>query len=143
MAEQKVIEINIPVRWEPGDPNAWLLGGDWNTPVLALRPHPDDSDRRAVVFRWIGCHAYRREAWNDEGIQHHPLYRYGLQKIIWLGEVKPSDWLELYGSPTGLHHYIMPLKECVFEFLTESFLITRLPYDSGVAAVKAVDIHVV
>ena len=115
------------VEWEPNDSRG-LLTCQADGPVeLSLAPHVDDLDRRSIRLVWRTAVASRFSAINDEGLWAHPLYSFGLDRLLWLGVVDGSDWQVGGGVDRGrrLRHFIAPLKECVVEVLAEDVEVLR------------------
>lgn len=114
------------VRWQPNDSRG-LLTSQADGPVeLSLAPHFDDPDRRSVRLLWREAVASRFSAINDEGRWAHPLYSYGLDRLLWLGVVDGSDWKVGGRVERGpLQHFVIPLKECVVEMLAEDVEVLR------------------
>ena len=132
-AVESVSEVDLgELRWEPNAPAAVLVADDRGLTVLAVRAHPDDNDRRCVVFVWRGTASACMGGPNDERIEDHRLYDKGLSEVLWLGEVlaEPPDT----GPP--LHH-VLPLKECVVEVLAREFQVLRQGEATLEAAVHA------
>ncbi len=126
--KERVVPLELGVRWEPNVPEASLLVTDTNAARLRLRPHRDDADASLVVLAWSGVQAARFGPYNDEGLRHHRLYDYGLARLTWAGEVLDSRWLAEVARavfrPPG-HHFIVPTKEALVELLADTFSVER------------------
>lgn len=105
---------------------------------MTLRPHPDDTDTRAVRIEWRGCRAALMSAPNDEALAGHRLYDKGLQEVLWAGEVHDSAWISELERQNRVHpshdpsafahlrHFVLPLKECVVEVVAGLPAVTRV-----------------
>ena len=89
---ERVIDLDVGVRWSAGAPSAVLISGDFGT-VLALYLETDAPGERCVVFRWKYAIAVALEPPNDEAITGHRLYDRGLHDISSAGEVLNSAWV--------------------------------------------------
>jgi hypothetical protein len=137
--DPEVVAAAVDVRWEPNAPEAALLSLDDSRVVLALRPHFDDVDQRTVVLRFDGAVQSSMTGDNDEGRSHHRLYDRGLDRLLWLGTVKNTDWSweqKPWRTPP-LRHFIAALKEGVVEVMAESVTVLRSDQAPGAAAVEA------
>jgi hypothetical protein len=45
------LHLDVPLRWEPNAPEAFLVSDDMGRGALAQHAHPDDPDQRCVVLR--------------------------------------------------------------------------------------------
>lgn len=136
MAEH-VETLDLGVTWDPNAPYATLVSTDMGQAVLALNPHPSDSDRRCVVLLWSGAASACMSAPNDEAISGHRLYPRGLADVVWAGRVQESELVKVlerqnsvhpFHNParfTGLTHFVLPLKECVVECVAEHVAVVR------------------
>lgn len=120
---ERVVPIDLDVRWEPNAPEAVLVVTDLGVARLTLEPHPDDPDRPPVVLTWLRVVASRFGPYNDEGIHHHPLWAAGLRDVLWAGEVLDSSWMTavsgaVYMAPA--HHFVVRTKEAVVEVLADA-----------------------
>ena len=137
MVGERVVPVDLEVRWDFGAPLATLWMDDRFQARLRLEPEPDDRDQRSVELIWEGAIAGRMEPPNDEAIEGHRLYAAGLMNVFWIGEVheseliadmerrnrvherhRPDDFL-------GLRHWVLPLKECVVEVVASTMSVAR------------------
>ncbi|NHA70357.1 hypothetical protein [Phycicoccus flavus] len=137
----------MDVTWDPNAPDAVLVSDDCGRGALALRAHPDDSDRRTVLLRFdLAVYALMTPP-NDEALSHHPLSEHGLKELTWLGVVRDStlvarlrpSWsrvAEMHLHPT---HFILPLKECVVEVVAATVDLFRLDLSTHRAALGAIE----
>jgi hypothetical protein len=136
MASERAEAIDLGVEWEPNvqDP---LLIQTGSTAVLAVNPHFDDRDQRALVFVWSGCRGALLGDPNDEARNGHPLWHRGLSGCGWAAEVHHSAWiarLELQNRAHPQHdpvlyqplrHFILLFHDSTFEVLAESVEVER------------------
>jgi hypothetical protein len=124
---ERVVACEVTVRWEPNAPDARFLVGD-GTARLTLEAHPDDADTGRVALVWWGVQATRFGPYNDEGLHHHRLYAYGLDRLPWVGEVLDSGWLAEVAPAVwrpAAHHYIVSTKEALVEVLADALRVER------------------
>lgn len=122
---ERVIPLDIGVRWEPNAPEASLRVNDNGSASLSLCPHPDDPDQTRVVIHWSGVWHSSMGYPNDEGLIKHRLYKLGLSTISWIGVVVDSDLAQnlleaRMISTSKLTHYIVLTKERIVEVVAES-----------------------
>ncbi len=134
---ERVIEANVGGSWDPNIDDGVLAVSEDGPARLLLRPHPDDSDRRRVELVWNDAVAARMEPPNDEARAGHRLYGYGLDRIIWVGEVQGSlliDELERRNRVhprhdanrfAALRHWVVPLKGSTVEVIAEALDLRR------------------
>jgi hypothetical protein len=137
MSEQ-VVSSFPGVTWNPNAPDAVLISTDQGISTLALNAHPDDPDRRGVVFVWKGVEVASMGAPNDEAISGHRLYDRGLCDVTWVGVVNQSELVASLESQNrvhpmhdparfaGLTHHVLPLKENLVEVVAGSVDVLRL-----------------
>lgn len=150
MAEA-VTPIQPSVSWEPNAPNAVLLSDDFARAVLALNPHHDDPDIRAVVIIWEGVRYASMGSQKDEARSGHRLYEKGLRDLQGIGLVEDSELiadLELANRVHPFHepqwflnmsHHILPLKETTVEVVAASFSVVRVTGSTVHAVVAAAE----
>lgn len=148
MAE-RVVPVGGHLTWEPNAPEAVLLSDDHRRSILGLRAHPDDPDRRCVLFVWHDVRYVLMSDPNDEALSGHRLYSRGLRDLRWLGVVEQSELvntLEKQNSVHALHgparfgplvHHVLMLKECAIEVVARELSVNRLEAPSTRAAVVA------
>lgn len=136
MAE-RVVTLDLGVTWEPNDPAAILLSDDYGKTVLALKPHPDDADRRSVSLAWSGTRYACMADPNDEAFGGHRLYANGLGDVLWAGAVRDSHLIRALEKQNRVHpshdparfesltHHVVLLKECVVEVVAQALSIQR------------------
>jgi hypothetical protein len=129
---ERVEALDLDTWWDPNAPAASLTISDRGRAWLRLRPHPDDPDGRLVVLSWEGCSSASLTPPNDEALAGHRLYGKGLEDVLWIGEVMESEYiarLEVMNRVhdrhdpdryAGLRHFVLPLKECTVEVVSES-----------------------
>ena len=126
---QRVVPLDLGVRWEPNAPEATLTTNDDGMARLVLRAHRDDADTRDVCLSWSGVQAARFGPYNDQGLRHHRLYGSGLRELLWAGEVLDSAW-RAEVSPAvyriAERHFIVPTKEVLVEVLADALSVDRL-----------------
>ena len=137
---ERVIEIDLGVRWEPNVPEAILIADDAKV-ALAVRAHFDDVDRRSVVLRWSGVMWSCMGAPNDEALQHHRLYGKGLKGLHWAGQVESSSLLgalsPMVHDASGHTHYVVLLKEDLVEVIARSVECLRIAGTTREAALTS------
>lgn len=151
MAEH-VVTLDLEVKWNPNAPEAILLSNGFGTTLLALNPHHDDPDQRCVVLVWAGTCSAVLAPPNDEAISGHRLYDRGLDKVLWVGEIRDSEAIRALEVQNRWHpfhdpahfevlaHHIVLLKECVVEVIAEAVSVQRLEGctpDAAIAAMRA------
>lgn len=134
---ERVVRSGVEVVWEPNAPDAVMVSDDAGRTVLALRPHPDDKDRRTVVLLWVRVESASLSAVNDQAISGHHLWHAGLSDVLWLGIVENSDLVRRLRRQNSVHpthdprrydfldHYIAPLKESLVEVVAGSVVVHR------------------
>lgn len=149
MAERAEV-LDLGVIWEPNAPEAVLLSDDYGRTVLAMNPHPDDSDTRCVVVVWKGTSSACLGGPNDEAISGHRLYRKGLKGILWAVQVRNSNTIRDLERQNRVHprhdparfhqlvHHVILTKEAVVEVVAETLTIQRIPGTTLAAAMAAV-----
>jgi hypothetical protein len=100
MAE-RVVALDLGVKWEPSVPAAILLSDDHGKTVLALNPHTDDLDRRSLALVWSGSHYACMADPNDQAISGHHLFASRLGDGLWAGTVRDSNSSVLWRRRTG------------------------------------------
>lgn len=105
----RVVPILEGVEWEPNVPSARFVADDEGFVALLLQPHFNDPDSSLVAIFWTGVVDSQFGGPNDEGRHRHPLYDYGLSRLLWAGEVFETE-------PTReVRRFIIPTKESVVE----------------------------
>jgi hypothetical protein len=128
--DEKVVPVFEGLTWEPNAPDAVLIQNDWGTACLGLNAHFSDTDTRAVVMVWSGCHRAVMGSPNDEAVHVHRLADAGLRTVRWAGEVKNSAWVEelaLLAHQPPTRHFIVLTKERVVEVVADSMSVKRIP----------------
>jgi hypothetical protein len=139
----ELVEVDIGVRWEPNAPSAIVVTDDLGSATVALRAHLDDGDQRTVVLRWSQCLAVVDGRFNDETRHLHPLYEQGLNGVLWIAEVRGSEWLESMrpavssSAAAGVRHFVLPLKERTIEIAARGLGVSRSGAAPAAAAVAA------
>ena len=148
MAEH-VGALDLGVKWDPNAPEALLLSNDFGKTLLALNPHPDDSDQRCVVLVWSGAHSACLADPNDEAISGHRLYGSGLSNLLWAGVVSDSETIRALEKQNRVHpfhdpsrfddltHHVVLLKECVVEVVAMAVAVSRFEGTTADAATAA------
>jgi hypothetical protein len=143
---ERVVDLDLGVRWNPGAPDAVLIAEDLGSAVLALRAHPSDTDPRWVLLRWNSSRAASIQGPNDEAISGHRLYRNGLDSVRWAGEVIDSRWIATLEEMNrvhpnhrperfaGLRHFVILTKERVIEVVAPSIEVLRTEATSPLEA---------
>jgi hypothetical protein len=146
---ERVVDLELGVVWDPNAPDAVLVAQDLGAAALALRADIDDADDRWVVLRWPSARAAVMEPPNDEAISGHRLYRQGLDRVRWAGEVLESEWIATlewmnrvhpYHRPEmfeGLRHFVILTKEAAVEVVAPSQEILRVEATSAAQAALA------
>ncbi len=141
--------IDLGVEWDPNVPEAVMLAGDEGETVLALNPHVDDDDQRAVVLCWRSSSYQLMSSPNDEAISGHRLYDRGLKDVRWAGEVHGSELISALERQNSVHsrhdpaqfvglvHHVVLTKESTVEVVAGSVTVKRLPGSTVVAACQA------
>lgn len=116
----RVVPIDGIPAWEPNAQPDTLMWREGRV-ALALDPHVDDADQRAVVIEWTGAWIATVGYPNDEGLHEHPLYRAGLDRPLWFGEV-------VGGRPRreGLRRFVVPTKENLVDVTARGYRIHRV-----------------
>lgn len=125
---ERVVPLDLGVRWEPNAPDASLLVDDSGVARLRLQPAPDEADGLPVLLTWSGVQAVRFGPYNDEGLGFHPLYDSGLSALREVGEVIDSSWLAEVAPAVfrpAAHHFIVPTKEALVEVLADDTSVGR------------------
>lgn len=147
MAE-RVVTLDLGVEWEPNAPEAMLLSDDSARALLALSPHPHDSDLRMVVIVWTGARATLMQPPNDEALSGHRLYDKGLAEVRWAGEVLDSAWIEQLEHQNRVHpshdptrfstlrHFVLPLKEDTVEVVARGVTVRRIDARTSIHALS-------
>lgn len=140
--DENVVPVFEGLEWDPNAPDAVLIQNDQGTACLALNAHHADSDRRAVVLVWSGCHRVVMGSPNDEAVHHHRLADAELRNVTWVGEVENSAWIDelapmSYRPPT--RHFVVRTKEQVVEVVANDMSIVRNPGPTTDAALEALD----
>jgi len=147
---ERVVDLELGTRWNPGAPDAVLLAQDIGAAVLALRAHMHDDDQRWVALRWPSARAAVMEPPNDEAISGHRLYRQGLDRIQWAGEVVDSEWIATSERMNRVHphhrperyanlrHFVLLTKEAVVEAIAPTLEVVRVEATSAGQAALAV-----
>ncbi|MEO5920828.1 MAG: hypothetical protein ABIQ01_06765 [Pseudolysinimonas sp.] len=150
MAEE-VTPVPSSVSWDPIAPNAVLLADDFARAVLALDPHPDDTDSRAVVYIWEGVRHASMGSPNDEARSGHRLYDKGLADLLGLGLVQDSELIASLERDNRVHpfhepewyasmsHHILALKESTVEIVASTVRVVRVSGSTVHAAVAAAE----
>jgi hypothetical protein len=135
---ERVVPLTLDVRWCPAAPYAVLLADADGETALALAPHFDDPDQRAVVLRWMRTSAATMSGPNDEALSGHRLWSSGLNDVLWMGEVLDSSWIAAQERTNSVHdrhdparfaalrHFVVLLKECVVEVTAETISVDRV-----------------
>jgi len=135
-----VVAISDSPEWEPNAPEAVLITDDSARAVLALNPHFEDIDRRAIALLWQGVYSVSMGYPNDEGLTDHPLYYSGLDKLLWMGEVHGGPAVPIpFGPPP--RHFVVPLREAVVEVLADAFSVARIAGTTHQASGAAMDLN--
>ena len=136
---QRVIPVEVGVRWDPNTEHAVLASWESGVARLRMRAHFDDPDQRVVVLVWEGVYSTRMEGPNDEAGGGHRLYGIGLREVQWMGEVLDSELiaeLEMRNRVherhdpnrfAGYRHWVVALKGKTVEVVARSLEATRLP----------------
>jgi len=136
----RVVAITDSPEWEPNAPEAVLITNDSARAVLAVNPHFDDIDRRAIALLWQGVYSASMGYPNDEGLTDHPLYYSGLDNLLWMGEVHSEPAVPRpFGPPP--RHFVLPLKEAVVEVLADAFAVVRIAGSTREASGAAMDLN--
>ena len=134
---ERVMPTLPGIVWEPNSPAAVLITTDAGRAALALSPHPDDTDENCVVLVWSRAYETVMGPPNDEAEQSHRLYERGLAGLQWAGVVEQSERIARLEQDnrihpghdpepfSRLHHYVLPLKECVVEVIAEAVTVQR------------------
>ena len=137
-APERVVPLDLSVKWAPNDPQAVLITLDDGATVLGLEPHHDDLDRRCVVVRWGGSQLSLSSPPNDEAIRGHRLYSAGLNSVTWAGDVVNSELIRAMEKQNRVHshhdparfeklrHHVVLTKERVFEVVAETVSVDRV-----------------
>jgi hypothetical protein len=126
------LHLDVPLRWEPNAPEAFLVSDDMGRGALAQRAHPDDPDRRCVVLRWDVVRYALMGPPNDEALHQHRLYDAGLKDVMWVGVVRDSTLVTalrpMWSRAAAMVplHYVVVSKECMVEVLAENVDVFRL-----------------
>lgn len=144
---EHVVELDLGTSWDPNTPAALLLADDVGRTVLALKPHPDDQDRRGVVVVWNGSRSSCMTDPNDEAISGHRLYAKGLSEVLWAGLVVESELVRALERQNRVHpdhdpsrfsplsHHVLLLKECVVEVVATHVAVRRVAGTPAQAAI--------
>lgn len=116
----QVVPVDGVPTWHP-NANSDVLIWRGYVAVLALDPHFDDEDQRAVVFEFIGARLTTIGSPNDEDIVDHPLYRSGLKDVLWMGEV--HGWKPRHRAD---RRFILRGKENVTDVTAQRLFVHRI-----------------
>jgi len=131
--EPTVRPLDLGVTWEPNVSSSMFFAGDTAIAELWLFPHFDDTDQSWVVLRWSGYLCARVGPYNDEARHLHPLYRYGLSDVRWIGEAAHSAWVAEVEDAVStrsrppLRHFLALLKERTVEVVATAIEVRRSP----------------
>ena len=102
---------------------------NWDGTYVNIR---DDNDKGIACIKFKGCTQYKFGSPNDEAIEGHPLYKYGLQAYAFF-EVKNSEWVKTLMKMNRVHychrdeyfdnckHYIYFFHDNCFEIVCDSY----------------------
>jgi hypothetical protein len=142
---ERVIELDLGVIWNAEAPwSTTLLIGSVGRTLLAL---PAADNQGWVVLTWYarGAVMHRAGPAGDvDPIAGHRLYRHGLDRVQWAGEVLDSDWVAAIEArervtPNALpgarsaqsRHYVIVTKDSVVEVVASRIEILRIAARSG------------
>lgn len=124
---------------------------DWDGSSVHIRKE-DDEDIACVHFKL--CEQFKFGSPNDEAIEGHPYYKYGL-KAYSIFEVENSDWIDSLEKMNAVHpyhkkenfenykHYIFFFHDSCFEIVCKDFEIKRFPEstlkDEMIKTIKTLD----
>jgi hypothetical protein len=138
---ETVTDFALGVEWEPNIEEYVLSSDGYGKTVLALEPHPNDSDSSIVLLVWSGVAFASMGGPNDEAIEGHRLYLRGLAGVTWAGTVQGSELIALLERQNSVHyrhnpsrfasliHYVLPLKGDVVEVVADKLSVVRAGTD--------------
>jgi hypothetical protein len=138
---ETVTDFALGVEWEPNIEEYVLSSDGYGKTVLALEPHPNDSDSSIVLLAWSGVAFASMGGPNDEAIEGHRLYSKGLAGVTWAGTVQESELIALLERQNSVHyrhdpsrfasliHYVLPLKGDVVEVVADKLSVVRAGTD--------------
>jgi hypothetical protein len=138
MAEA-VTSVPTAYSWDEQSPEAVLLSDDFARSALAVNPHPEDADTRAVVFIWDAVRFASMGGSGSEAIVDHRLYEHGLKDVAGLGRVDDSELVAALERENRSHpfhepewyatlqHHILVLTQRTIEVVAADLSIVRVP----------------
>jgi hypothetical protein len=136
---EAVTSVPTKYLWHVDSPEAVLLSDDFARSALALNPHPDDDDTRAVVFIWDAVRFASMGSPGVDALAGHRLSDRGLSELTGLGQVHDSELiaaLELANRSHPFHepewyatlqHHVFTLKERTVEVVAADLSVVRVP----------------
>ena len=102
----------------------------WDGTYVNIRDN--NTDEGIVCIKFEGCNQFKFGSPNDEAIEGHPLYRYGLEAYTFF-EVKNSEWVDTLMKMNRVHfhhkdeyfdkcrHFIYFFHDNCFEIVCNSY----------------------